>query len=133
MIRARTLELSVAAYGIASLAHFAHNALYLREYPNMPPWLTAMEVGAAWCAITGLGVFGYWLYRHVSRMVGAFTMTVYGILGFAGLDHYMVAPITAHTMVMHLTIAGEAIAAATFLGLLWHQLFRGQPPRGQPQ
>ena len=112
----RSLEYSLVAYGAASLAHHIHNALYLHAYPNMPPWLTATMVGAVWCAITGVGVLGYWLYRHGSRMLGALTLTVYALLGFVGLDHYVVAPILAHTLAMHLTIASEAITATA---LLW--------------
>ena len=36
----RGVWLLAAAYTLASLWHFAHNAEYLAYYPNMPPWIT---------------------------------------------------------------------------------------------
>ena len=31
-------------YGAAGLLHFMHNAVYLRDYPNLPAWLTSAVV-----------------------------------------------------------------------------------------
>jgi hypothetical protein len=87
-----TLLLLVLVYGAASLLHFAHNAAYLHEYPNLPASLTASGVGAAWCGVTAVGA-----------------------LGFGGLDHYAVAPIAAHSIMMNLTILGEVAAASALL------------------
>ncbi len=41
----RTLLFLTITYGAASLVHFAHNAIFLRQYPNLPAWLTA---GGVW-------------------------------------------------------------------------------------
>ena len=111
----RGLRLVLVVYGVASLMHFAHNAVYLREYPNMPPWLTPVGVWAAYVALTAFGVLGYCFYRFRSRAVGALMLAVYGLMGFGGLDHYVAAPLAAHSIVMNLTIAAEAAAAATLL------------------
>jgi len=102
-------------YGVASLMHFAHNAVYLREYPNLPAWLTPAGVWAAFFAITAIGVLGYCVYRFGSRAVGVPMIAVYGVMGFGGLDHYVAAPVAAHSIVMNATIAIEAAAAATLL------------------
>jgi hypothetical protein len=109
------LRLIMAVYGLASLMHFAHNAVYLRAYPNMPAWLTPLGVWAAFLALTAVGVLGYRVYRSGSRAVGVLMIGAYGAMGFGGLDHYVVAPIAAHTIVMNVTIAIEAAAAATLL------------------
>ena len=37
------------------------------------------------------------------------------MLGFGGLDHYTVAPVSAHTVAMNLTILLEAATAAVLL------------------
>ncbi len=103
-------------YGGAALLHFAHNGLYLREYPNLPAWLTSAGVYAAWCATTVIGVLGYWLYRRISRRAGLVTIALYAALGCAGLDHYAVAPITAHSTTMNATILLEVVCAMVLLG-----------------
>jgi hypothetical protein len=109
------LRIVMIVYGVASLMHFAHNAVYLREYPNMPAWLTPVGVWAAFVAVTAIGVLGYCIYRFRSRAVGVLIIAVYGTMGFGGLDHYVAAPVAAHSIVMNMTIASEAAAAATLL------------------
>jgi hypothetical protein len=102
-------------YGAASLLHFMHNAVYLHDYPNLPAWLTAGGVVAAWLLVAGVGVLGYQLYSRVSRVAGLIVIAAYAVLGFAGLDHYTVAPVAAHTVAMNLTILLEAATAAVLL------------------
>lgn len=102
-------------YGVASLLHFVHNAVYLHEYPNLPAWLTSAGVFAAWLVVAAVGVLGYLIYTLVSRSAGLVTITIYALLGFGGLDHYAVAPISAHTLSMNLTILLEVAAAGALL------------------
>ena len=102
-------------YGAASLLHFAHNAIFLKQYPNLPSWLTAGGVWAAWCGVMAVGVLGYVFYRRVSKPVGLLIIALYAALGFAGLDHYVVAPVSAHSVAMNATILVEVIAAAVLL------------------
>ncbi len=40
----RILLFLTIVYGAASLLHFAHNAIFLWQYPNLPVWLTAGSV-----------------------------------------------------------------------------------------
>lgn len=110
-----SVEACIVAYALASLVHFAHNAAHLREYPNMPPWLSARTVWLAWLAITMIGVIGYWLYRYASRWIGSLIIVVYALLGYGGLDHYAIAPVGAHSIEMHATIAIEVVAATVLL------------------
>jgi hypothetical protein len=110
-----TLLLLMLLYGVTSLLHFAHNAIYLLDYPNLPLWLTSAGVWISWCGVALVGVLGYWLYRRISRRAGLAVICVYGALGFAGLDHYAVAPMGAHSFVMNLTILCEVAAAAVLL------------------
>jgi len=91
-------------YGAAALLHFMHNAVYLRDYPNLPAWLTSAGVVAAWLVVAATGVLAYLLYSRVSRVAGLITISAYAVLGFGGLDHYTVAPVSAHTVAMNLTI-----------------------------
>jgi hypothetical protein len=102
-------------YSAASLLHFLHNAVYLRDYPNLPLWLTAGGVMGAWMIQAGTGLVGYLLYSRVTRAGGLITIAVYAAFGLAGLDHYTVAPVSAHTVAMNLTILLEV---ATAVGLL---------------
>jgi hypothetical protein len=113
--KADRIPLLMLVYTAASLLHFAHNATYLHDYPNMPPWLTSFGVYGAWCAVAIVGALGYWVYRRVHVFAGLVLIASYAVLGFAGLDHYVVAPVSAHTLAMNLTIAIEVACAALLL------------------
>lgn len=95
-------------YAAASLFHHVHNAEFLGHYPNMPGWLSPSVVYAAWLGATAIGVLGYWLRRRA-------LLVAYGCYGLGALAHYALAPMSAHTPMMHLSIALEA---ATALGVL---------------
>lgn len=111
----RMLPWFLALYAGASLVHFAHNAEYLAQYPNLPAAWTRAEVYLAWCGLTTVGLLGYVLYRGGFSRAGLALMAVYGALGFGGLLHYTRAPITHHSAAMNLTIWAESAAAAVFL------------------
>ena len=111
----RILLFLVVAYGVASLAHHAHNAVYLHQYPNMPRSLTSAHVWLAWLVVASVGCAGYWLYRSNRPRMGLLVIALYALLGLAGLDHYTLAPPAAHTMAMNATIWGEVVAAAALL------------------
>jgi|KBSSwiStaDraftv2_1062776.scaffolds.fasta_scaffold00443_22 hypothetical protein len=121
----------ILIYGAASLAHHMHNAIYLHDYPNLPVWLTAAGVVAAWLAVAAVGAVGYLLYRRVSRAVGLMTISAYAVLGFAGLDHYTVAPMSAHTLVMNLTILLEVVTSAVLLVCVARSAFALRVQRSQ--
>jgi hypothetical protein len=123
MRRVHPLPLLMLVYGTASLFHFVHNAVYIESYPNLPKWITPLGVYASWCAIAAVGVLGYWLFRKVSRPIGLVTIAVYALLGFGGLDHYVVAPIGAHSIAMNATILTEVTAAAMLLGFVATQFW----------
>jgi hypothetical protein len=103
-------------YTAASLLHFVHNATFLHEYPNMPPSLTPLGVYGAWCAVAAVGLLGYGVYRRKHIPAGLALIALYAFLGFGGLDHYVVAPVAAHSWVMNITVVIEVAAAAA---LLW--------------
>ena len=127
-----TLLLLMLLYGAASLLHFAHNAVYVRDYPNLPDWITPAAVWFSWCGIAAVGALGYWLYRRVSRWAGLATIALYGVCGFAGLDHYAVASIGAHSFAMNLTILTEVAAAAVLLVFVAHSMLLTRRPARLP-
>jgi hypothetical protein len=112
-------------YGATSLLHFSHNALYVRDYPNLPSWVTTGRIFAAWLVVAAVGVIGYWLYAislqaqaaysRALRMAGLIVIAVYATFGLDGLDHYNRAPFSAHSVMMNLTILLEVSAAAVLL------------------
>ena len=111
----RPLTLAFLAHCAASLIHFVHNAVYLRDYPNLPAWLTSSGVYASWCALTAIGCTGLALLRFGFRRAGLGVLVLYTLLGFGGLDHYTVASIRAHTLAMNLTIVLETLTASLLL------------------
>jgi hypothetical protein len=111
----RTLPWALLLYAAATLLHFAHNAEYLPQYPNLPASWSASEVYLAWCALTLIGIVGYRAYRSGHRHGGAALLACYGALGFAGFLHYTRAPMLQHSVIMNLTIWTEAAAAALLL------------------
>jgi hypothetical protein len=102
-------------YAATSLLHFAHNAHYLADYPNLPPWLSRADVYLSWCALTLLGIAGLILYRRAHRGAGLVLLGAYALIGFDGFLHYGRAPMAAHTAMMNFTIWAEALAAALLL------------------
>jgi hypothetical protein len=105
----------ITLYGATSLLHFVHNAVYIQDYPNLPKWITPLGVYASWCVIAVIGTLGYWLYRKVSRAYGLVAIAIYALLGLGGLDHYVLAPIGAHSVTMNATIIAEVSAASALL------------------
>ena len=123
----------LAVYCAASLVHFAHNAEFVSEYPNLPAWLTRSKVYLAWLAVTAVGVAGLVLHRLGFRTLGLLVIVAYAALGFAGLDHYWVAPVSAHTLAMNATIGFEVAAAAVLLVATLAHLLRSTMPRPRPR
>ena|SRR5215470_9469360 len=118
-----TLLVLMLVYGAASLLHFAHNALYLHDYPNLPAWLTSTGVAASWLVVAATGALGYLLYSRVSGMAGALTITLYALFGCGGLEHYTVAPMSAHTAGMNVTILLESATAVVLIGYVARAVF----------
>jgi len=111
----RALLMLLLAYAAASLFHHVHNAEFLLQYPNMPVWLSPAQVYAAWLGVTLVGVAGYLLVRRGYQLAGLFAIAAYAALGFGGLGHYGVAPLSAHTATMNLTIWLEVATALLLL------------------
>lgn len=102
-------------YCAASLVHFAHNAVFLESYPNLPAWLSSGMVVGAWLGITAVGIIGYGIVRAGYPLTGLIVTGVYGALGLDGLEHYTRAPISAHSFAMNFTIGFEVLAAVLVL------------------
>ena len=130
----RALLILLLAYGAASLLHYAHNAEFLADYPNMPAWLSRTKVYVAWFGVTAVGVLGYRLVRRGYQLIGLFVIAMYAALGFDGLVHYTLAPVSAHTATMNVTIWLEVTTAALVLfaaaGLVANQV-RARPTAGK--
>jgi hypothetical protein len=75
-------------------------------------WLTRSKVYLAWLAVTSVGVLGVTLLGLRLRLPGLLVIVGYAALGFAGLDHYWVAPFAAHSIAMNATIWFEVLSAA---------------------
>jgi hypothetical protein len=119
------LALATIAYGLASLLHFAHNGLFLAEYPHLPSSITVLVICCTWLATTSIGAIGWWAVSAGRIALGLTLIGAYACFGFDGLAHYSVAPLSAHTMGMNATIGLEALAAAILLcvaatGLMRH-------------
>lgn len=110
-----TLPWLFVLYAAATLLHFAHNAEYLSQYPNLPRTWSRAEVYAAWACVMALGLFGYGLYAFGHRKTGLATLGLYAALGFDALLHYTRAPMAHHSAMMNITIWVEAAAGALLL------------------
>jgi hypothetical protein len=109
------LPWAFALYAAATLLHFAHNAEYLAQYPNLPPTWSRIDVYAAWGCVMALGLSGYGLYAFGHRSVGLTVLGLYATLGFGGLLHYTRAPMAHHSAMMNITIWAEAVAGTLLL------------------
>jgi hypothetical protein len=104
-----------ALYAAATLLHFAHNAQYLTQYPNLPSTWSRAVVYGAWGCVMALGLFGYGVYAFGHRNFGRTVLGLYATLGFGGLLHYTRAPMAHHSATMNITIWAEAVAGTLLL------------------
>jgi hypothetical protein len=111
------LTVLMLVYGAASLLHFAHNALFIADYPNLPAWLSSADVWATWFIEASIGLVGYVLIRRGFALPGLTLVAIWAALGFDGLAHYALAPVSAHSFVMNATIWTE-VGAATLLSIV---------------
>jgi hypothetical protein len=114
----RLLVAAALAYAAASLFHFAHNAWFLDEYPNLPVWLTRGQVYGAWLCLTAVGALGLALTRTRYALAGLALLALYALLGLDGLAHYSVARMSAHTATMNLSIGIEVAMALLLLAVV---------------
>jgi hypothetical protein len=128
MKRINTLTVLMLAYGAASLLHFIHNAQFAQDYPNFPDTISALQVYGAWLVIGAIGLAGYLLMRFGQRMLGLAVTAVYAGLGFDGLLHYTLAPMSAHSFAMNLTILTEVTLAAVLECAVLVNLLRAVGP-----
>jgi hypothetical protein len=110
----RWLVMILVLHAAASLLHFVHNAAFLDEYPNMPAWISPAGIYAVWFAEAAVGALGAMLLLR-GRRVGLLLIAIYAVLGFGGLDHYTLAPVSAHTLAMNATIWLETATAVLLL------------------
>jgi len=111
----RVLFCMLVAYGAASLVHFIHNAEFLGDYPGLPTSWSRAQVYIVWLAMTGVGVAGWLLLSRGYFLAGLWVLVAYAALGVDSLGHYVLAPLSSHTLAMNATILAEVIAAAILL------------------
>lgn len=111
----RLLFLLLGTYAAASLIHFVHNAEFLRDYPGLPSSWTRGGVYFVWVAMTVVGAIGAVLVHRGREVMGLVALAVYAAIGLDSLGHYVVAPVSAHTMMMNTTILLEVGAAGLVL------------------
>lgn len=114
-------------YGVLSLVHFTHNAVYLSHYPNLPNSWTSTGVMASWLKLALLGTAGFILYARGRKRAGLSLLSVFAVLGFGGLLHYALAAPAAHTAAMNITIALEALGALVLLLVIFRAWRATQP------
>jgi hypothetical protein len=113
--RNRWLPALLLGCAAASLFHYVHNAEFLDAYPRMPAWLTPAGVYGAWLGGTAVGVCGYFMLRAGHARSGLILLAIYGVIGLDGLGHYTLAPMSAHSAAMNLSILLEAAMAVALL------------------
>lgn len=122
MSRVDGLLIVLIVYCCASLFHFVHNAVYIDDYPNLPAWISVAGIYLSWLGITSIGVVGYLLLQFGWRVAGLASVGVYGSLGLDGPAHYRLAPMSAHTFTMNLSIWSEAVAGVIVLVAVTYHL-----------
>lgn len=108
----KTLFVLLLIYGAASLIHFIHNAERVADYPNLPASWSRADIYLAWLGLTAVGGLGWLLLRRGYQGAGLLVVAAYAALGVDSLGHYVLAPMSAHTAMMNVTILMEVTAAA---------------------
>ncbi len=129
----KTLLILLLIYGVASLIHFVHNAEFFSEYPKLPASWTSTGVIFAWIALTIVGVVGWVLVNREYQIVGLMVLAIYAMLGIGSLGHYVLAPLSEHSVAMNSTILLEVVTAAFVLIEIIRQLTRKISQRESPK
>jgi len=112
----------------ASLWHHIHNGHYLDEYPalprGVPPGMAATGAYVAWIFTTAVGLAGYYWVCNGKQLLGFGAMGLYAAYGLLAFSHYMLAPMSAHTLVQNATILSEGLTALLLLGTVLVLLVR---------
>ncbi len=108
----KTLATLLLVFGACSLVHFVHNAEFIGDYPNLPSTWSRADVYLAWLGMTAIGLAGWFLTRRGFRIAGLALLAAYAAIGLESLGHYILAPLSAHTLAMNATILLEVTAAA---------------------
>jgi len=74
--------------------------------------------------MTAIGVAGWFLATRGYRIVGLVVLCVYAAFGLDSLGHYVLAPVSAHTVAMNSTILLEVTAAALLMVEAIRQMVR---------
>lgn len=107
-----SLLVMLLVYAAASLVHFIHNAEFLADYPNLPASWSRAGIYFAWAGMTLVGASGWFLMTRGYQVAGLLVIAVYAAFGLDSLGHYVVAPMSSHTLAMNSTILLEVTAAA---------------------
>ena len=121
----RNLVVVLLIFAGASLVHFVHNAEFLADYPNLPRSWVRGDVYLAWAGITGVGLLGWLLMTRVNRFLGLAVLALYALCGLDSLGHYVLAPLSQHTLAMNGTILLEVTAAGLVLVEIVKQFAQG--------
>jgi len=92
-----------------------HNAEFLANYPNLPTSWTRAGIYLVWLEITMLGIGGWLLMVYGYSRLGLLMLAIYALLGMDSLGHYILAPMSEHTLGMNSTILFEVTAAVLVL------------------
>lgn len=98
----------------------------------MPTGISISVVFGTLIGVILIGVLGYLFLEAGYRSVGFVFLATYAVLGFDGLAHYGLAPISAHTVPMNLTIWLEVACAGLLLFVVIRLLLAGAGRAAQP-
>ena len=119
--------------GRGEIPQTAGNAEFLADYPEMPASWTRAGVYFAWIGLTIIGVAGWVLVTRGYQLAGLLLLAVYAVLGLDSLGHYVLAPLSDHTVTMNSTILLEVVAAALVLIEVVKQMARQISQRGSAE
>ena len=112
------VKLLVAAGLVASLLHFADNAVAIDQYPE-PGWITPLGVAVSWCLVSVLAFVA--LSRKRADAGFFWSASVYAVVLLGGLLHYAFAPpmhmaLRSNITVLTESAIGIALAVALVIG-----------------
>lgn len=129
--RQAVLSLIITFTIVSTGLHYAHNYIEIEHYPPSDLFSNdtiKLAILISWPVLTGVGVFGYWLYSRRLYPPAYACLILYSLLGLVTMGHFTEGPPHIGPF-WYATIFTDAIGGLALLGFVVWSALSAEPAR----